>query len=307
VPHISGLEAWLHTLFSVLYGFLHGFRTVHIHGIGPAFWAPLARFLGMKVIVTHHGADYLRQKWGRLGKLVLMLGEYMGVIFANRVIAVADYIKTNLEKKYNRQKVTIIPNGISQPVRDTDCDYIKSLGLMPGGYFLSVSRFVPEKGLEDLIMAYALLDQPALKLVLAGAAVQPTAFSRGLEHLARHHGCVLSGYISGKKLHQLYTNAACFVFPSYHEGFSFALLEAASYGLPILASAIPANREMALDPVCFFPAGDRKSLALKMRQMMENPKSSEAVARLSMEKYSWDGIARQTLGVYIGTKASDIE
>ena len=61
------LETFMHTFFAILYAriFVHP-DVVHLHAIGPALFTPLARLLGMKVVVTHHGADYDRQKWNRL-------------------------------------------------------------------------------------------------------------------------------------------------------------------------------------------------------------------------------------------------
>mgnify|MGYP001163094267 CR=1 FL=1 len=54
----------------------------------------------------------------------------------------------------------------------------------------------------------------------------------------------LVGFIKGEKLAQLYTYARIFVLPSTHEGLPIALLEAMSYNCPVLASDIPANKEI---------------------------------------------------------------
>ncbi len=54
---------------------------VHIHAIGPALLVPIARLLGIKVVFTHHGPDYDRDKWGFWAKTMLKLGERMGTIF----------------------------------------------------------------------------------------------------------------------------------------------------------------------------------------------------------------------------------
>ena len=64
-PRSKRLEAILHTLLGVLYaGLVSRPDVLHIHAIGPAIMSPLARLLGLKVVVTHHGPDYDRQKWG---------------------------------------------------------------------------------------------------------------------------------------------------------------------------------------------------------------------------------------------------
>ena len=70
------LETFMHTFFAILYAriFVHP-DVVHLHAVGPALFTPLARLLGMKVVVTHHGADYDRQKWNGLAKFILKSGE----------------------------------------------------------------------------------------------------------------------------------------------------------------------------------------------------------------------------------------
>src|SRR5690606_28412629 len=63
-PRKMALEAAIHTLLGVLYAAVHRPDILHIHAIGPSLMVPLARSLGLRVVVTHHGFDYERQKWG---------------------------------------------------------------------------------------------------------------------------------------------------------------------------------------------------------------------------------------------------
>ncbi|WP_239501207.1 glycosyltransferase family 4 protein, partial [Stenotrophomonas maltophilia] len=66
----------------------------------PALMTPLARLFGLKVVVTHHGYDYDRQKWGGLAKLMLKLGEKAGMRFARARIAVSNDIALTMENRY---------------------------------------------------------------------------------------------------------------------------------------------------------------------------------------------------------------
>ena len=74
---------------------------------------PLARLLGMKVIFTHHGADYERAKWGSFAKNVLRLGEYLGVRFADTVICVSPSLQKGLQRRYPEwaARFVYLPNG----------------------------------------------------------------------------------------------------------------------------------------------------------------------------------------------------
>jgi glycosyltransferase involved in cell wall biosynthesis len=80
-----------------------------------------------------------------------------------------------------------------------------------------------------------------------------------------------------------------------------ALLEALSYGLPVIASDIPANQEIGLEQHCYFPVGDTSVLANALTMAASTPPDAEARARRIqwvLRKYDWDRIAAATLGVY---------
>jgi len=110
----KSLEAPLHTLIGVFAALRYRPDILHIQAIGPALFTSLARILGMKVVVTSHGSNYEHLKWGRFAKLVLRLGEFVGVVFANKVIAISKNIADDIKRKYNRE-ATIIPNGVIIP------------------------------------------------------------------------------------------------------------------------------------------------------------------------------------------------
>ena len=176
------------------------------------------------------------------------------------------------------------------------------LGVSPwkGKYILGMCRFVPEKHLHDLVDAYALLKAGHripndVRLVLAGDTDFEDDYSLALKQKARDNGVVLTGFIRGKKLHSLLTNALCYSLPSSHEGLPIALLEAMSYRLPVITSAIPANLEVGLAKECYHEVGDVKALASKIEAIVNKP-----LQRIDydMSKYNWDVIAGQVSEIY---------
>lgn len=96
------IEAFLHTLIGVFAALFIRPHILHIHGIGPSFFTPLARLLGMRVVVTTHGPDYERIKWGKFSRFFLRLCERIGVTFANRIIAVSQHIARKIELRYGK-------------------------------------------------------------------------------------------------------------------------------------------------------------------------------------------------------------
>ena len=110
-PRRVGLEAFVHSILGVLYAGLARPDILHIHGVGPAIVTPIARLLGLRVVVTHHGPDYDRDKWGHFARWVLRTGERMGMRHSHARIVISKVIQTLVESKYGRDS-TLIPNGV---------------------------------------------------------------------------------------------------------------------------------------------------------------------------------------------------
>jgi glycosyltransferase involved in cell wall biosynthesis len=298
-PRTSGYETLVHSLLGVLYAGVTRPDVLHIHAIGPAIVTPIARLLGLRVVVTNHGPDYDRDKWGPFAKRVLRTGENFGMRTAHARIAISRVIQELIRTKYGLGS-DLIPNG-SVPVKlQVDSREIERFGLERGRYFLQVSRIVPEKRQLDLIRAFSLARPPGWKLVLVGGA-GTDSYSQEVTAAAKAPGVVLAGFQRGVNLAQLYTHAGAFVLPSSHEGLPISILEALSYGIAVVASEIPANREMNLGSASYFPVGDVPALAQRLTEVAQQPQSEasrEARRRWVADTYDWERIAHQTHAVY---------
>jgi glycosyltransferase involved in cell wall biosynthesis len=294
-PHLKSLEALLHTFLAVIWAKKHKTDIIHIHAIGPAIMVPFARLLGLKVVFTHHGPDYDRSKWGYFAKLFLKTGERFGTNSANEVIVISEVIKKSLREKYNRSDTHLIFNGVVAPLVNQQTDYIKSLGLQPRRYVFTLGRFVEEKGFDMLIRTFTRLNQNNYTLVIAGDSDHDTAYSKRLKTLATDNKVVLTGFIKGDKLTELFSNASLFVLPSFHEGLPISLLEAMSFHLPVLVSDIPANLQVNLPKENYFKTGDEESLLENLDKRLRTDFLS---VDYNLAPYDWDKIALQTSEVY---------
>ena len=314
-PKKKSFEAIIHTFRAINEAKRLGADVLHVHAIGPALLVPYAKLLGMKVVFTHHGPDYDRDKWGLAAKTILKLGERMGCMFADDVIVISNVIKNLIAKKYGRTKnVHLIYNGVSEPEICDYPEYFEELGIEKGKYILGMCRFVPEKNLHHLVEAFGKVkrlkgkkvrnadmdrsdnaDFSDIKLVLAGDTDFEDAYSLGLKEMARKNGVVLTGFIKGRKLHSLLTHCRCYCLPSSHEGLPIALLEAMSYGVKVVVSDIPANLEVGLPKEDYFPCGDVDALAEKLAKIIEKPVEH---VDYDMSKYDWEEIADEVKAVY---------
>lgn len=301
-PRSKHLEVIIHTLLSVLYaGFIRRPDVLHIHAIGPSLLVPLARFLGLRVVVTHHGPDYDRQKWGVFAKMILRLGERFGMCLSHGRIVISKVICELVRSKYSCES-TIIPNGVVLPEIPKTTRTLEEFGLDPRKYVLLVSRLVPEKRHFDLISAFRHAELLGWKLVIVGASDHPDAYTREILNLASTmQNVVCTGFQSGLPLRELYAYAGIFVLPSSHEGLPIAILEALSYGLPVIASSIPSNLEIGLPDEHYFPLGDVSALAARLNEFstkLFTDSILESRQTWVSARFNWVDVAHRTLAIY---------
>lgn len=289
---VLGLEAFYHSFLCTVITLLKRPDIVHIHNIGPGIFVPFLKISGLKVIMTYHSPNYEHNKWPILIKKILKFAEYISTKFSDKVIFVSSYQMEKLGKKENFIQIN---NGVKISPLILNDDYIKHLGLRKKNYILTVGRFVEEKGFDLLIRAFSKTKQKSTQLVIAGGSDHETAYSIRLRELAKTHDVVLTGFVRGEKLQQLFSHARLFVLPSYHEGLPISLLEAMSYHLPVLVSDIPANVQIALQEDRFFKTGNEKSLKKGLEQQLQNTYED---IKYDLSNYNWDQIAIQTKNVY---------
>ena len=294
----QSVETVIHTLASVAYAAVRRPALLHIHGIGPNFVTPLARLLGLKVVATHHGADYNREKWDSLARRLLRWGEKQAVTRANACIAISPIDAEMLRRRYNRD-VAYIPNGIDALLPASPGVTLAEYGLASGRYIVNVARLVPEKRQLDLVEAFARADLPSdVRLLLIGGADHESAYVRRLrERVAEVPGIIMLGHLSGAPLAELFSNAGLFVLPSAHEGLPFALLEAMSYSRRLLLSDLPVYRAMGMPEACLFPVGDTDALAAQLTRVFIEPTGSVDWSAI-LADYRWVQVAERTAAIY---------
>lgn len=237
---------------------------------------------------------------GKQAKAMLRLGEYCGGRFGNEIIVISNVIADIVQKRCSRE-TNLVYNGVTLPEKSESAFYLDEIVVVLGKYVLAVSRFVPEKGLDLLIGAFQRI-KGDYQLVIAGDADHESEYSKELKKMiAQDKRIIGTGYITGEPLNQVFSHARLFVLPSFHEGLPIALLEAMSYGLPVLVSDIPANLEVGLASERYFRCGDASDLRNKMESLLQKPLSEMEKRDMCLqiaEKYNWLKIAQQTVEVY---------
>jgi len=279
---------------------------VHVHAEGPAAVCGMAARAGVPCVVTVHGLDWRRAKWGRVASRYILHGERQAVRHADRIIVLSRSAQDYFRERYGRSTV-LVPNGIEPKERVEAGLIADKYGLAEGSYVLYLGRMVPEKGVHYLIDAWRMLGAcgatAGKRLVIAGGSGDADAYYQSLRESAADLPDVLfTGFVEGRELAEFMSNAYLYVLPSDLEGMPMSLLEAMAYGRCCLTSDIPECADVLDGCGLTFARGDAADLAASLEAVLEDPawvrQMGAAAERRALEAFSWDATVAQTLDVY---------
>ena len=303
--HTKHLDTVTHVAWGTFEAMLRRYDIVHYHALGPSLFSFLPRLSGQRTVVTVHGLDWQREKWGKTASWVLKQCEGPAAKFPNRTIVVSRTLRKHFNQHHHCD-AAFIPNGTNLPT-PRPARKLAQLGLTPGKYVLFVGRLVPEKGVHYLCEAFQQIDTD-MKLALVGGL----SFSQDYVNLLRGYESdriKLLDYVFGDGLEELWSHAYVVAQPSTMEGLSIALLEALSYGRCVLLSDIPENLEVGEECAVSFRSKDVADLRDKLEMLIKSPelvKEYEHKARAHIQAhYSWDKVAENTEALYRDLIARD--
>lgn len=222
-------------------------------------------------IVVIHDAAPLRVPDSYSRKFRLWYGALMPWLgrISERIITVSNFSASEIPLAYGipAGKIRVVPES-GEHIRRvaTEPAILERHGLTARPYVLGVSSLSPHKGFETLIRAVELLgDDAGFDLAIAGGT-NPRIFASGdLPAFVKH-----LGYVSDGELRALYENAACFVFPSYYEGFGLPAAEAMALGCPVIAARAASIPEACSDAARYFTPRNAEELARCLKEAMSS-------------------------------------
>jgi alpha-1,3-rhamnosyl/mannosyltransferase len=247
---------------------------------------------------------------GRLLTVPLLLAAAR---VARAVIVPSDATRGEVERllRVPRGRIAVIPLATSwgTPAEPSSAGgshrsgggILSRLGLEPGRYVLAAGTLEPRKNLGRLAGAFARLaaDDPGLRLVICG----PPGWRDGpTRRLLREgpaaRGIVLAGYVPDAELRELTAACGAFAYVSRYEGFGLPILDAMAAGAPVVASATSAMPETAGGAAILVDPRSEPGIAEGIRQAFARRDELVAAGRRRAASWSWDDVARATLGVY---------
>ena len=301
--NIKGLAAVSSSFVAAIGSVMGKYDIVHFHAEGPCAMMWLPKLFGKHCIATIHGLDWQREKWqGNFGAKFIKLGEKVAVKYADEIIVLSKNTKKYFKEEYGVE-TSYIPNGVNIPEKKSNAKIIfDEFRLEKDSYILYLGRLVPEKGLRYLIEAFKGTNTNK-KLVIAGGTSDSSDFLKEIKELCKYdERIIFTGFVSGNKLNELYSNAYIYVLPSDVEGMPLSLLEAMAYENCILVSNIEECTEVVEDKALIFEKGNVEDLKIKLQYLCDNPHIVNIYRRNTKEfvrnKYNWDKIVDATLQLY---------
>lgn len=256
--------------------------------------------LKIKKIVTIHDLIFIRypEYFPWLDRQVYKKKFEHSSRVADLVIAIGEQTKRDIIEflKIPEEKIRVHYQSCDprfyQLANKAKCeDTLKKYGLHFKKFILNVGAFEERKNQKNLIKAYSLLyrDNPECKLVLVGKGNQ---YLKECQELVRELGLTHSIYfltgISMSELHEIYSGAKVFCFPSFFEGFGIPLIEAMFSKVPVVTSFGSCFPEVA-GPDSFYADPYRpEDLARSLKEVLalDEQKISELTSR------SWEHVQR---------------
>lgn len=297
----KGLAAMTASVTGAIAAVFGRYDVVHFHAEGPCAMLWLPKLFGKRCIATVHGLDHQRAKWGKFARTYIMLGEKCAAKFADEIIVLSKGVQQYFLDTYGRETV-FIPNGVSCPEQREICEIRERFGLEKDGYILYLGRLVPEKGITYLIDAFKTVKTDK-KLVIAGGSSDTDAFAQELKNRAAGDDRIIfTGFVQGRVLEELYSNAYVYTLPSDLEGMPLSLLEAMSYGNCCVTSDIEECASVTGEHGLTFPKGNTDALEALLQKLCDELAVVEAYQKTSRDyitqKYNWDDVTRKTLELY---------
>ncbi len=269
----------------------------------PAHYAP--RFCSVPSVITIHDLSYLYYPDDFLKKDLYQLRNWTqySIHNAKKIIAVSKTTKKDIMRMYQipEEKIEVVYNGYERKVKSQKSKVKTEYSKNP--FILYVGTLQPRKNITTLIQAFAKFKQfyPEFKLVIAGKKgwLYEHIFNE-VSDLGFDQEIHFTDYLTDQQLTFLYKNAFCFILPSFYEGFGIPILEAMSFGCPVISSFASSLPEVGGDACLYFDPKNADDLAEKMIEIKENKLLRNNFIKKGVKRvreFSWEKCGEETFMV----------
>jgi glycosyltransferase involved in cell wall biosynthesis len=272
-------------------------RLVHVHSASNAsFWrksafVALAYALRRPFIIHLHGGGFVRfyERCGTLQRRAVRFSLERAAC----VVIVADYWRAELRAIAPRAKLSRIYN----PLSAGELLAARSRAHERQGV-LYLGRMSPEKGVDDLLQAFAAVhsEHPSSWLDICGDG-DPERVARCAHALGIADAVRLHGWVTGDRKREVLHGAGIYVLPSYTEGMPMAVLEAMAAGLPVVATPVGGVPEVVRPGLDGYivPAGDTAGLADVLARLLADGDERKRMGEQGRERVAAEFMPTEVL------------
>lgn len=292
--HANGVQSTPYDIFSML-KCLHGYDAVVILGVSGCIFLPIFRLLyRKKLIVNIDGLEHKRAKWGKFTKWFLRISEAMAVRFADVIVADNKGIQDYVMETYGRKSELIAYGGDHtqrEVPEEKQTEILKKYGVEPGNYAISVCRIEPENNSHILCDAFA---KSGKDLVFVGNWNR-SEYSRNLkqEYSSYSNIHLIDSVYDLDELYALRNRCECYIHGHSAGGTNPSLVEAMTFGKPVIAFDVVYNRETTENKAYYF-----KSSEQLVELLAQKEKNGEPMKEIAERRYTWGHIAKQYEALY---------
>jgi glycosyltransferase involved in cell wall biosynthesis len=216
---------------------------------------------------------------------------------AKKIITVSSFSRKELVHycKIKADKIKVVWNGKEQIlVQSTDESFLTKNNIVPKRFVLAVSSPNPNKNFSAIIKAIKLLPEMGLEIVIVGDllpkvyANSQVSFPNDVKYVSR---------VSDAELRALYEHAACFIYPSFYEGFGLPPLEAMACGCPVIVSNTSSLPEVCGDAALYCDPFSPEDIAVQVKKLVSNTALQSELKQKGLERaqqFSWEKCAWET-------------
>ncbi|WP_255211319.1 glycosyltransferase family 4 protein [Geobacillus zalihae] len=216
----------------------------------------------------------------------------------DKIITVSNFSKNELVKfcGINPDKIHVIYEGKEHILSvKAESGILEKYNLKKGKYLLAVSSLNPNKNFIAIIKALEMLGNTKFDIAIAGGT-DPKVFNSS--NKLSYQNVKYLGYVSDEELKALYENAACFIFPSFYEGFGLPPLEAMACGCPVIISNTASLPEIFGDVALLCDPYKPETISRAIKQIELNPNLRKFMSEKGIkhsQKFQWEKCALELL------------
>lgn len=267
-------------------------------GYNTAAFSLLYRLTGKRSVMNMDGIEWRRDRWSKPAKAWFWLNEHFGSVFSTHLVADHPEIARHLARATSARRITTIAYG-ADPVLDAPLAPLKSLGVEPQRYGLTIARVVPENLVLQVVRAWSEVN-PGLPLVVLGKLSEADPYHRAVRAAGGPDVIFAGAIYEAARVAALRRHARFHIHGHTVGGTNPSLVEALGAGTPVLAHDNVFNRWVAGPDAAYF--GDETELRHGIVRLARAPTGqlaamSERARARHAEAFAWDGIVDAYEGV----------